>query len=203
MKVYREFILKNGQTLILRSVEESDAQAELDMYIKKIGETPFLSRGLDDILPTVEDFRAGTKSYLEDEKSFEVIAILNGKVVGSGHLDWYSGKKRVSHIASVDLGVLKDYWGLGVGGKIMQTLLEEAQKSGIEKVGLTVYRKNERAIKMYESFGFFVTGIDPLGVKYSDGTYDDDLYMTKFFKEEDKLRNIYQINYKLENEKEC
>lgn len=192
MKIYKEFKLKNGKKLIVRSVEPEDARAQLENYKKKVSETPFLSRGVDDEFPTEEDFVEDSKWYNENEIAFSVVAVLDGKIVGSGHLDWYGSKKRFKHSGSLDMGILKDYWGLGIGGKIMQTILEEAQKSGLEQVGLSVFRNNERAIALYESFGFIVTGIEPRAVKYTDGTYDDELNMVKFFKEVDK---DYSIDY--------
>ncbi len=192
MKVYKEYVLKNGKKLIIRSAEKQDAKEELEMYKKKTTETPFLSRGEDDVFPSVEDFEECSQDYLENEKACTLVAVLDGKIIGTGHLDWYGSRKRYCHRGSVDLGVLKDYWGLGVGGKIMQTLLDHAKNVELEQVELCVVRENERAIKMYESFGFIVTGVEPRVVKYSDGTYADELSMVKFLKEADKY---YGIDY--------
>lgn len=192
MKIYKEFKLKNGKILIVRSAEPEDAKIELEIYKKKVSETPFLSRGIDDEFPSEEDFIEGSKWYNENKIAFSVVAVLDGKIVGTGHLDWCGSKKRFKHSGSLDMGLLKDYWGLGIGGKIMQTILEQAQESGLEQIGLSVFRNNKRAIALYESFGFIVTGIDPRAVKYADGNYDDELNMVKFFKEVDK---DYSINY--------
>lgn len=51
----------------------------------------------------------------------------------------------------------------------------------MEISGLTVVEGNNRAIHMYESFGFRETGRIPKANKYDDGTYSDDIFMTKFF----------------------
>ena len=63
----------------------------------------------------------------------------------------------------------------------MQTLLEVAEKVKLEQVELSVASQNERAIKMYESFGFEKFGTMPNSWKYEDGTYQDLLIMVKFF----------------------
>lgn len=78
------------------------------------------------------------------------------------------------------MGILKAYWGLGIGGKIMQTLIECAKLGEFEQIELNVAEKNERAIKMYESFGFIQTGKRLHTMKYEDGTYADFVDMIKF-----------------------
>lgn len=181
MKVYNKYILKNGKELIIRSADGKDAEKELEFYKKEVSETPFLSRGDDDEMPSKEGFIENYEYYLDDQRACTLVAIYEDKLIGSGHIDYCGNKKRSAHRCDIDLGVLKEYWGLGVGGKIMQTLLDVAKKSNFEQVELSVASKNERAIKMYESFGFQKTGIIPRSLKYSDGTYEDYVCMTKFF----------------------
>ncbi len=60
-------------------------------------------------------------------------------------------------------------------------MLEEIEKLGIEQAELIVIEGNERAKHMYENFGFTETGRRPKANKYDDGTYADDILMTKFF----------------------
>ena len=179
MKVYREFKLKNGERLIIRSEEPTDAEITLEVYKKSTKETRFLSRGEMDKFPTVEDFKECAQEYLDNEKACEVVAVYQNIIVGTGHIDWYGGKLRAKHTCEVDLSVLKDYWGLGIGGKIMQTLIDTAKDLGHEQIELWVVADNEKAIKMYESFGFVATGKRPHAWKYEDGTYADMIFMIK------------------------
>ena len=90
MRVYKEYVLKNGKTLIIRSAEKQDAKEELEMYKKETGETPFLSRGADDIFPSVEDFAENYEYYLEDARNCYLVAVYNDKIVGWAHLDYCS-----------------------------------------------------------------------------------------------------------------
>ena len=184
MRIYREYVLKNGKTLILRSAEVQDAREELEMYKKMVRETPYLSRGADDDFPCVEDYAENYEYYLKDDRNCYIVAIYDNKIVGSGHIDYCGNKKRSVHKCDVDLGILKDYWGLGIGWKIMKTLIEVAKKSNFEQVELCVASKNDRAIKMYESFGFERFGIMPRVMKYEDGTYMDMVSMVKFLQQE-------------------
>ena len=49
---------------------------------------------------------------------------------------------------------------------------------GIERVELTVYVSNKRAIRLYESVGFVREGVKRKGRKL-DGVYEDVLMMAK------------------------
>lgn len=187
MKLYKEYILKNGEKLVVRSTEPEDAERELEICKQKAKETRFLSRGELDKFPTQEDFKIWAKEYGEDEKACSVVAVYKGIIVGTGHIDWYGGKLRSKHKCDLDLGVLKDYWGIGIGGKIMQTLIDVAQEAGHEQIELNVVEENVKAIKMYESFGFVATGKQPHAMKYEDGTYADMIFMVKPLIKEFKL----------------
>lgn len=180
MKIFKEYILKNGKTLIVRSAEKDDAEKELDFYKKEVTETPYLSRGGDDNFPTKEDFEENYQFYLNDARSCTLVAFYDNKLVGTGHIDYCGNKKRAVHKCDVDLGVLKEFWGLGIGGKIMQTLIDCARIGKFEQIELSVASKNERAIKMYELFGFKKVGTMPHAMKYEDGTYADFVNMIKF-----------------------
>lgn len=180
MKVYKEFTLRNGKKLIIRSAEKEDAEEELSMYKKEVSETPFLSREKDDEFPTAEDFAEGYEEQLQSTKTCSLVAVYDGIIVGSGHTEWYGSRKKALHTCNLDLGILKDYWGLGVGGKIMETLIEVSKNAGLEQIELNVAKENTRAIKMYESFGFVQTGVHRNAWKYQDGSYTDLIIMIKF-----------------------
>ena len=179
MRVYKEFTLKNGESLIVRSEEEVDAEITLEVYKQKTKETRFLSRGESDKFPTAEEMREAAKWFLEDEKSCTVVAVYQNKIVGTGHIEWYGGKVRSRHTCNLDLGVLKEFWELGIGGKIMEVLIGAAKQGDLEQIELMVVEDNQKAIKMYESFGFVATGKQPHAMKYEDGTYADMILMTK------------------------
>ena len=51
--------------------------------------------------------------------------------------------------------VLKEFWGKGVGSKLMRYLINWATKNkNIRKINLHTRKGNNRAIKLYEKFGF-------------------------------------------------
>ena len=64
----------------------------------------------------------------------------------------------------------------------MERLLAFAAQSGYEQIELTVESKNHRALGLYLKYGFMVYGTRPHGMKYPDGSYDNDYLMVKMIK---------------------
>ena len=64
---------------------------------------------------------------------------------------------------------------------MLGALLEEIKSQGYEQVELTVVGGNERALRLYESFGFKEYGRLPNANKYDDGTYAEDILMVLNF----------------------
>lgn len=62
-----------------------------------------------------------------------------------------------AHITNI--AVHPDYRGKGVGKRLMEDLIETAQKEGIAQMTLEVRKSNGVAIHLYESFGFEIAGV--------------------------------------------
>ena len=56
------------------------------------------------------------------------------------------------------IGIAETYRGRGFGRRLMQGLIDEALRRGKKHIELTVVQTNIRARKLYENFGFKVTG---------------------------------------------
>lgn len=72
----------------------------------------------------------------------------------------------------------KEHWGKGYGSEALLLLCEYAfNKLNLNKVKLTVYSFNQRAIKAYEKCGFKITGVEPEEA-FIDGKYHDVFYLS-------------------------
>ena len=69
-----------------------------------------------------------------------VLYKVNGKIVGLGGL---------TRNNTLFIVVKKEFWGRGIGTKIMRELLKDEAN-----VVLSVYTQNKRAVRLYEKFGF-------------------------------------------------
>lgn len=173
----------NGHTLVLRNAEKEDAKMLLP-YLKRVcGETRFLLREADECKEmTIEQEEGFISSHVDNERACLILAELDGEYVGNASFDVAGRSRRNVHRADIGIALYLDYIGMGIGKRLFALILELIEQCGFEAAELTVVQGNDRAIHMYESFGFIETGRIPKANKYDDGTYADDIFMTKVLK---------------------
>ncbi|MFS8639430.1 MAG: GNAT family N-acetyltransferase [Symbiobacteriaceae bacterium] len=105
-----------------------------------------------------------------------LVAEVDGRVVGSLGLH-RSRNPRTLHVATLGMSVHDAYQGRGIGKALMAAAIDAADRwLNILRIELEVYPDNERAIKLYESFGFAVEGRKRMAA-FRDGQYVDLLVM--------------------------
>ena len=89
-----------------------------------------------------------------DANDHELVAEVDGRVVGSAGLVAYDG--RMSHAGEIaHIMVHDEFHGRGIGRRLLAALLDVADNYlGLVRVELLVYTDNESAIHLYESLGF-------------------------------------------------
>ena len=86
--------------------------------------------------------------------------------------------RRTQHVASLGLGIVQDWWGHGVGKRLVELGLQWARECPqLSKINLQVYHTNARAIALYERFGFVQEGRLKNDVRLDDGTKVDLILM--------------------------
>ena len=118
-----------------------------------------------------------------DENTHSFVAIIkdsNGNeiVIGNAGLGVYSNL-RTRHSAGIGMMVHKDFQGMGVGSKLMESLLDIADNwLMLTRVELSVFIDNERAIALYKKFGFSIEGTKKkAGIR--NGAYIDEFIMAR------------------------
>ena len=180
MRIEKKTYDLNGHRLTFRSAEKEDARMLLP-YLKKVcGETRFLLREADECKEmTIEQEEAFINDHIENPRACLVLAELDGEYAGNASFVVAGRSRRNAHRADIGIALYMDYTGMGIGKKLFALILETIEKCGFESAELTVVEGNNRAIRMYESFGFVETGRIPKANKYDDGTYADDIFMVK------------------------
>ena len=173
--------LKDGRDVTLRHVLEEDAAAMIELLGITIAETRFLSREAGEFDPSIEKEAALLRKAYESDKRFWLVAVIGGRIVGSCETGVISGKIRMQHRAGLGISVMKDFWGMGLGRMMLGEIINWCKNAGFEQLELGVVADNARAISLYKSFGFEITGTVPRQMKYPDGTYGDEHLMTLFF----------------------
>lgn len=165
----------------IRPVTKNDAAQLIEHTKMVLNESTFLLTSPEEFNTTVED----EEKWIEDHSkpgSLIVLAESDGKIVGNLNFQT-SKRKRLSHLGYFGISIQEAYCGQGIGSKLMEYLIEWAQKeSGLEKVCLEVFSHNERAIHLYKKFGFQEEGRKVKFVKFSETHYEDEIIMYKFVK---------------------
>jgi len=100
-------------------------------------------------------FLESTVRYFNDRLEKEdivLIAEVDGMVAGSLEVRRYRDKR--SHIGDIGIAIKKEFWGKGIGTKLLERALKEAKKKGLKKVTYEVYTPNKRSINLVKQFGF-------------------------------------------------
>ena len=173
------FTLRDGREIVIRSAEPEDA-AKMLQYMKiMLGETPFLLRTPEEFDYTPEEEARVLAARKNDPRSLMLVAEIEGQIIASADVCSHGAKSRLRHRGELGISVRKDYWGQGIGSALMERLISFAKQSGFEQIELTVESKNQRAQRLYRKYGFTVYGTRPHGLKYPDGSYDDDYLMIR------------------------
>ena len=152
----KEYILKNGKKLVIRLAEEKDAEGLL-VHINHAGrETDFLGFGKEGYDKDIEDEKKYIKSFTP--KNFMLVAVIDDEIIASCSIGAREERIRLKHMGNLGICVQKKAWGIGVGKYLMEYALEKAKEGGLTKVNLDVRIDNEKAIHLYEKFGFGDSG---------------------------------------------
>lgn len=129
-----------------------DAEALL-AYMKQIGgESDNLTFGAEGLPITAEQERVYLQSMLDSEDDTQLIVRQGSAIIADASMQRFH--RRMSHRAEVGISVVKDYWGMGIGSALMEAIISFAKEHGIRQLNLEVRSDNERAIRLYEKFGF-------------------------------------------------
>jgi len=106
----------------------------------------------------------------------QFVALDGGRVVGWADIS-PERAAAIKHVGSLGMGIISEYRGQGIGGRLLLACVEQAQRNGISRITLQVRTDNESAIKLYEKVGFQTEGVmtDSMHV---DGKYFDTLLMS-------------------------
>ncbi len=176
----KEKKLKDGSILTLRNPKEEDAEAIISYLNRVGGESDNLLFGENEFHLTVEEEKEYIRRTNEDPNSLMIVGIIDHHLVSIGQIQSYR-RKRIAHNSELAISVRKDYWGKGVGSAVMEELIHFAEKHPVIKyVHLGVKAENEKAIRLYEKFGFKKIGTHKKFFHMNGKFYDEilmDLYI--------------------------
>lgn len=160
----------------IRTASEKDASHLSELRLKIDGETENLDRIKGEAYIDEDGFRKMIEEDKFSGNSLFLVAEANGKIVAFSRCAG-TVLKRTYHQTEFGIGVLREYWGNGVGRNLLHESIQWADANGIQKITLKVLETNRKAIALYKKFGFRVEGILKKDKLLSDGNYYNTVLM--------------------------
>jgi putative acetyltransferase len=128
-----------------------------------------------------------TETLQPGKTDLPLVALRDGVIVGTAGLH-PAVQIRRRHVALLGISVAPHAQGQGVGRALMQGLCDYADGwAQIQRIELTVFADNRRAIRLYESVGFRIEGTHR-GYALRDGVYEDVHSMARLHPEPPVIR---------------
>lgn len=165
--------MKEAVDVLIREAVPDDAE-ELLAVTKQIGsETDFLIMDEAGLAMDAIDLSYHLERIFESDNNILFITTIDEKIVGTASIKAESNQ-RICHIGEIGISILETYWGFGLGTLMLEELVEWAKENPkIRRLELTVQERNQRAIHLYQKFGFQTEGILARGVKSEQGEFLD------------------------------
>lgn len=166
----------NELNYVIRSARVTDAGELSQVRLQIDGETEYLDREKGEAFIDEDGFRHLINSDSEKDTNIFLVAKADGRIVGFSRCEG-SSLRRQAHIVEFGICILQAYWGYGIGRNLLNKTIEWADASQIKKITLKVLETNNKAISLYEKFGFQIEGILRKDKFLSDGNYYNTVVM--------------------------
>lgn len=165
--------LKNGLDLQVEKALISDAGAILEYLNKVGGESDNLLFGENEFKMTVADEEQFIKNMENSKTSALFVGKIDEKVICLGSI-MSPPRARIAHQAEIAISVKKEFWGLGIGSELMETMISFAKENKqTEIIHLGVKADNEVAQNLYKKLGFIEIGRFKNFFKIQDKYFDE------------------------------
>ena len=179
----KEFTLKNGLKVILKSPEISDAPKMINCIMKASETSDFLTSIPEDYQVYLDDMKkeeAFLQGIIESKDSYMIAVFVDDIIVGSCALNFFKNVK-TRHRGTIGIALTKEYRGMGIGSLLFDEMINIAKnREGVTQLELGVIKDNVVAKKLYTSKGFVKTGENPRALRLPNGQYLDEDLMTLF-----------------------
>ena len=155
------------QDIRVRPSREDDVEAMLAIYRRHIRHG--VERDVEDNAP--DDLRDRRKN-LRDRRFPHIVATLNGVVVGYAYVVLFRKRPAYRYAVKHSIYVHDAHLGQGVGGLLMQGLIDSCAAGGFRQMIGYIDADNAASLKMHEKFGFARAGLLN-GVAYRHGRWAD------------------------------
>jgi len=172
---YETFVAKDGRKVILRSIRGEDLDDCLEFINSLVEEGAEILRDTKVSREEEAEWLGRRLTRIDKGEMINVVAEVDGKMIANSEVEKRSGPMK--HVGFFGIAIKSGYRGIGIGTKIMQTLIKKSKRAGLKILVLDVHDTNETAKALYKKMGFKEVGRIPEGI-YKNGKYIDLVRMT-------------------------
>ena len=172
-----QHLSRDGKKFIIRQPNESDAAGIIHYSKTLFASTDQVLTMPEEYAITIENEKIWINDFIKNPNSLLLVAEYENQIVGMLFFVPNS-KKKNSHTGEFGVNVHPKFQGIGIGRKLIQMLIDWAKENNkIEKVTLSVFATNKKAIQLYRDLGFIEEGRLVKSIKQISGEYVDTLLM--------------------------
>lgn len=164
----------------LSPASTSDAPGILALRRSVLGESRWFITRADEARGGIDAEIRRLRDLDRSDNSLCLVARREGRVLG---LIVCTGGRlaRMRHTAKLEVMVADEVRGMGLGRALMEAACAWLDAHPIvEKLGLSVFDDNDRALALYRALGFLEEGRRPREYRLEDGSYCGDVLMYRF-----------------------
>lgn len=175
--------MASDESITLRQAVPQDASV-LQALLKQLEqETPYLELDLDELEAPTATLAAEIARVYNAQNNLLLLALSGTTPIGLVRIQAAETVAR-QHCGELGIGILKTYWGLGLGQILLSEALNWTQQTTLLRLELTVQTRNQRARHLYEKFGFKIEGILQQAVYDPQAGLQDVAEMARLIKKE-------------------
>ncbi len=143
--------------MLIREAIVEDAEKIIE-YLKVVfDESDFLSRSSSDFNISLESEKIFLENMANSANSTMLVVFDKDEIVASCSVHGNT-LRRQNHSADFGISVLKKYYNMGIGSKLLEEAINFCKEANIKILSLEVDATNARAIHLYKKFGFILEG---------------------------------------------
>ncbi|MDQ3879515.1 MAG: GNAT family N-acetyltransferase [Chloroflexota bacterium] len=168
---------RDGRPFTVRHARPSDARPLARLFAAVRSEGRWMATPPDARSDPREAYYLG--EMIRAGVSLVVVAEADGAVVGNVMVTREPGGMQ-DHLGVLSICVDRAWRDNGLGGALIEAALAWSRVNGLQKVALSVFSDNDRAVAVYERAGFVHEGVRRMQFRAPGGGFRDELLMAWF-----------------------
>lgn len=174
--------LRDGRSVRLGPIEPDHAECYRAYMVTLCSQTAWtgtLPDEVKDLEKQRERFEKLASQTPEDAREWVLGVFDAGSGAIVGDCGWHCiDYRKFRHVASLGIGILDHYHGVGLGRILMERAISAAKDDPrVLKIELGVFAENMIARRLYDSLGFEIEGVRKNALQQEDGEFMDDVVM--------------------------